>query len=62
MQSIFIVGGKPFGEHLDMGVVPAINIAPTISALLGIKPPADATGKPVNAVLRVLSRDKGDDR
>ena len=59
MQSIFIAGGKPLGKHLDMGVVPAIDIAPTISALLGIAPPAHATGKPVDAVLQMLERDKG---
>jgi predicted AlkP superfamily phosphohydrolase/phosphomutase len=56
MNSIFIAGAvRPMKKHASLGVVRGIDVAPTIAALLGLKPPAQATGKPMQKVLEVLT-------
>ena len=56
MNSIFMFGGKPFVERTSLGVVRSVDIAPTVCAVLGIEPPATATGKAMEAVLSMLGK------
>lgn len=44
MQAIFVLGGPGVAKGADLGLVRAIDVAPTLSALLGIDPPAQAEG------------------
>jgi len=49
MRGIFIAAGPQVGSA-DLGVILQIDVAPTIAALLGIGPPAQAEGKPLELV------------
>ena len=48
MQAGFVVAGPGVAAGVDLGPIRQIDVAPTLAALLGIDPPAQATG----AVLR----------
>lgn len=50
MRGIFMVAG-PHVKHADLGVVRQIDIAPTVSALLEIAPPANADGLALDVLL-----------
>lgn len=45
MNSILLIGGKAIAGGREIGKVSAIDIAPTISGLMGIAPPRHATGE-----------------
>jgi predicted AlkP superfamily phosphohydrolase/phosphomutase len=49
MQAAFALSGPGVAAGVDLGRIRQIDIAPTLCALLGIEPPAQATG-------RILSR------
>jgi hypothetical protein len=57
MRGIFIAAG-PHINQKSLGVVKQIDIAPTVSALLGIDPPTDADGQAMSDIysLHFLSR------
>jgi hypothetical protein len=44
MRSIFLAAG-PHVRHVDLGVIQQIDVAPTVNALLGVRPPAQAEGR-----------------
>lgn len=46
--------GVPSGQRI--GAVRAIDVAPTVARLLGIQPPREAEGRPLEAIGRELSR------
>ena len=54
MQSIFLMGGEPVKRRSDLGQIRAVDVAPSICFLLGIDPPRNATGKPVNRMLELF--------
>jgi len=47
MHSIFFAMGRGVNSDLDLGHVNQLQIAPTITDLLGIEPPLHATGSPI---------------
>ena len=51
MQAAFAVAGPGVAAGADLGVVRQIDIAPTLCALLGIDPPAHASGRVLAAAL-----------
>jgi hypothetical protein len=54
MQAAFALAGPGVAAGVDLGVVRQIDVAPTLCALLGIDPPAHATGE---VLKRALGRD-----
>ena len=58
MNSIVVIGGKPLINPTGLGVFRSIDIAPTVCAILGIEPPANATGQAVEAVLGMLAAEQ----
>jgi hypothetical protein len=44
MQPVFLVTGNGVAAGTELGRIRQIDVAPTLAALLGIDPPADATG------------------
>lgn len=53
MQAAFALAGPGIAAGADLGTIRQIDVAPTLAALLGIDPPAGATGA---ALTRALSR------
>ena len=51
MQASFTVRGPGVSAGADLGLIRQIDIAPTLCALLGIGPPAQATGQVIDAAL-----------
>jgi predicted AlkP superfamily phosphohydrolase/phosphomutase len=51
MHASFIVGGPGVSAGVALGVIRQIDIAPTLCALLGIDPPAQARGRVLSKVL-----------
>jgi predicted AlkP superfamily phosphohydrolase/phosphomutase len=51
MQGMFVVAGPGVAAGTNLGPVRAIDIAPTLSALIGIDPPAQAEGVALGAAL-----------
>lgn len=51
MQASFTVRGPGVSAGADLGLIRQIDIAPTLCALLGIGPPAQATGQVIEAAL-----------
>jgi len=49
MRGIFVAAG-PHVRQTNLGKIQQIDVAPTLSALLGIDPPADADGKPLDLI------------
>jgi hypothetical protein len=51
MFASFTVSGPGVAAGVDLGIIHQIDIAPTLCALLGIDPPAQATGKVLESAL-----------
>ncbi len=45
MQAIFYAAGPGVAKGRRLGVIRSTDVAPTVSALLGIPPPPNATGR-----------------
>lgn len=50
MHAIFFALGRGVAPDLKLGAVRAIDVAPTVTRLLGIGPPADAEGRPIAGI------------
>jgi arylsulfatase A-like enzyme len=50
MSGIFLAVGRGVGRAAVLPTVRAIDVAPTISHLLGIDPPAHAEGSPIPGI------------
>jgi predicted AlkP superfamily pyrophosphatase or phosphodiesterase len=50
MHAIFYAMGRGVPGDLELGEVRVIDVAPTVSQLLGIEPPRDAEGQPIAGV------------
>ena len=53
MHALFVVAGPGVKAGADLGIVRAVDVAPTLCALLGIDPPSEAEGV---VLLRALGR------
>jgi predicted AlkP superfamily phosphohydrolase/phosphomutase len=51
MHASFVVAGPGVASGADLGLIRQIDIAPTLAALLGIGPPAHATGRALPGAL-----------
>lgn len=51
MLASFVIAGPGIAAGTDLGVIRQVDIAPTLSALLGIEAPAQAAGSPLCAAL-----------
>jgi arylsulfatase A-like enzyme len=51
MQVAFVVSGAGVARGADLGSIQQVDIAPTLCALLGIDPPAQATGRVLTGAL-----------
>jgi len=51
MYASFTIAGPGVAAATDLGIIRQIDIAPTLCALLGIGPPAQATGRVIEAAL-----------
>jgi predicted AlkP superfamily pyrophosphatase or phosphodiesterase len=51
MQALFVLSGEGVAAAADLGEVRQIDLAPTLSALLGIDPPAHAVGQVLSRAL-----------
>lgn len=58
MQGAFVVAGPGVAPGADLGVIRQIDIAPTLCALLGIDPPAQAAGSVLQKALSRLVSSK----
>ncbi|MBI1876033.1 MAG: hypothetical protein HYS05_19380 [Acidobacteria bacterium] len=47
LQAIFYAAGPGVAAGRRLGVVRSVDVGPTVAALLGIPPPANATGRPL---------------
>jgi arylsulfatase A-like enzyme len=47
MHAVFFAMGRGVPGDLELGAVRVIDVAPTVSRLLGIEPPRDAEGRPI---------------
>jgi arylsulfatase A-like enzyme len=47
MHAIFYAVGRGITPGRRLGIVHAIDVAPTVARLLGIDPPRDAIGRPI---------------
>jgi hypothetical protein len=45
MHAVFVLAGPGVAPGVDLGIAGAVDVAPTLSALLGIDPPAQASGR-----------------
>jgi hypothetical protein len=50
MDAIFLALGRGVGAGALLPPVRAIDVAPTVSSLLGIDPPAHAEGRPIPGI------------
>jgi arylsulfatase A-like enzyme len=50
MHAIFYAMGRGVSEDLELDEVRVIDVAPTVSQLLGIEPPRDTEGRPITGV------------
>ena len=50
MHAIFYAMGRGVPGDLELGAVQVIDVAPTVSQLLGIEPPRDAEGRPITGL------------
>jgi predicted AlkP superfamily pyrophosphatase or phosphodiesterase len=50
MHAVFYAAGRGVPPYLDLGAVRTIDVAPTVTRLLGIGPPADAEGRPIDGI------------
>ena len=50
MHAIFYAMGRGVPGDLELGAVRVIDVAPTVSQLLGIEPPRDAEGRPITGI------------
>jgi arylsulfatase A-like enzyme len=50
MHAIFYAMGRGVPGDLELGEVRVIDIAPTVSQLLGIEPPRDAEGRGIAGI------------
>jgi arylsulfatase A-like enzyme len=57
MGGIFLAVGRGVGTAAILPTVRAIDVAPTISHLLGIDPPSHAEGGPIPGIGSVVARD-----
>jgi arylsulfatase A-like enzyme len=51
MHASFAMAGPGVARGVDLGVIRQIDIAPTLAALLGLEPPAQATGRVLEKAL-----------
>jgi len=51
MHAAFAIAGPGVAVGADLGLIRQIDVAPTLCALLGIDPPAQATGRVLRKVL-----------
>jgi hypothetical protein len=51
MQAVFVLAGPGVSSGVELGAIRQIDIAPTLCALLGIDPPAQATGRVLEKAL-----------
>ncbi len=51
MHSAFVIAGPGVAEGVRLGPIREIDVAPTLAALLGIEPPAQATGAVLEGAL-----------
>jgi predicted AlkP superfamily phosphohydrolase/phosphomutase len=56
MQAAFALSGPGVAANVDLGRIRQVDIAPTLCALLGIEPPAQATGEVLYRALGRLSQ------
>lgn len=56
MHSIFLIGGKPVSVEGRISEMRAVDVAPTVCALLGIEPPAGATGRVRREVVMLVDK------
>ena len=52
MDGVFAVHGPEVFCGVDLGVCDIVDVAPTLLALLGVRPPADIDGRVIAGVLR----------
>jgi arylsulfatase A-like enzyme len=52
MHASFVVAGPGVAAGVDLGIVRQIDLAPTLAALLGLPPPAQARGVVLEQALR----------
>jgi predicted AlkP superfamily pyrophosphatase or phosphodiesterase len=52
MHAVFFAAGRGVPADLELGAVRAIDVAPTVTHLLGIEPPRDAEGRPIEGIGR----------
>jgi predicted AlkP superfamily pyrophosphatase or phosphodiesterase len=50
MHAVFFAMGRGVPADLELGPVRAIDVAPTVAHLLGIEPPRDAEGQPIQGI------------
>ena len=50
MHAIFYAAGRGVPADLELSAVRALDIAPTVTRLLGINPPRDAEGRPIPGI------------
>jgi arylsulfatase A-like enzyme len=53
-EGIVVVSGAGVG-HTDLGVIPALDLCPTVLALLGLPLAEDMPGKPIAAVVHATA-------
>jgi arylsulfatase A-like enzyme len=51
MHAAFALAGPGVKEGADLGLIRQIDVAPTLCLLLGIEPPAQATGEVLRSAL-----------
>jgi hypothetical protein len=57
MGGIFLAVGRGVAAAVALPTVRAIDVAPTVSHLLGIGPPAHAEGSPIPGIGSGIARD-----
>ena len=59
MQAGFVVAGPGVAAGVSLGPIRQIDVAPTLAALLGLDPPAQATGSILTKALAASSSSRG---
>ena len=59
MQAGFVVAGPGVARGVSLGPIRQIDVAPTLAALLGLDPPAQATGSILTKALAASSSSRG---
>jgi predicted AlkP superfamily phosphohydrolase/phosphomutase len=59
MLASFVIAGSGIAKGADLGPIRQVDVAPTLSALLGIGPPAAATGAPLCGALSRIGSPAG---